>query len=825
LAQAESSRLTLSIFLTCYHRAVIAPLPCEGPLLLNDGDCQFESAAQLKVPFFKTKIAPQWPLALTVALVLVLVFSPSVARSNPCGSPPPPRFQPGQNDHYPHGADIITCSESPPGHEVWHIDYPSVDRALTDYPAITFNPGDVVMLKASGCVQRGGFLQASWERYVDPDDGSGHLASQYYGTVQIRGVIGDNNPQSLKHWIGPPFIVPNAGHLALGYVDDGYGDNGYWNHDDGPNNQCVGQSKASVDIIIDRAAAHLLDCKKSVTFTNTPVAPEVPELARVATLLTLAAEVPVGLPVTVDAQGTGIIHFQLYQDGRRGERTTKSNRPLNSAEMHSDGCIYFAFTPTTNPIWYPADLAFDKTPQRDWQARPWDALRTQVSFFKLQQLNRDPASWLPTFLPGYCSGAGNSWRTSAPRWIEVCAPRRVPPAQWTPANLKFFPLADSPDSEIAQSGAICQWQIKQPPSLSDACVDFDAAEWRVVTDQNFRTAEGTVSNSFLSGGDWSGDHNGMPDGHYMGVHTDVETHNEAVQNCPDFSSADNGQLCADWELNLVTDANYRHLLARDESALHDRDGGDCQSKHPDEYRKGNQVKDLGGALGIEGEQWYYAVGFRPEPGDRLVARGLWVVDCGHPMWQTELHPASLLASSYLQNGDFAPMLGSTWNRPLRLTSNWRLLTGGAPAVVTKIVASPVFAEESLEVDIWPPARPNACARLVIAREDERPNPRWSGVQFTENLLPADGNPNHLHLTITRKPFQLGYGDDGDVQNPDSNLTFFTAYMAWWVTDTCTGGGSSKGGATFLCCWVIIVLLLIALVLLVIILWLLQRVRR
>jgi len=61
----------------------------------------------------------------------------------------------------------------------------------------------------------------------------------------------------------------------------------------------------------------------------------------------------------------------------------------------------------------------------------------------------------------------------------------------------------------------------------DGCVHFDDPEWRVVTDKNFRTAEGTVSNSFLSGGDWSGDHNGMPDGHYVGVHTDVMTHDDA----------------------------------------------------------------------------------------------------------------------------------------------------------------------------------------------------------------------------------------------------------------------------------------------------------
>ena len=65
------------------------------------------------------------------------------------------------------------------------------------------------------------------------------------------------------------------------------------------------------------------------------------------------------------------------------------------------------------------------------------------------------------------------------------------------------------------------------------------------------------------------------------------------------------------------------------------------------------------------------------------------------------------------------------------------------------------------------------------------------MQFTETLLPADGNPNHLHLTITHAPFTLEFGGDGDVQNPDSRLTFFTAYMAWWSVDK-DGCGRSKG---------------------------------
>ena len=60
---------------------------------------------------------------------------------------------------------------------MWKIDYPSVERSLTDYPAITFNPGDVVTLDAGGCVQSGG-IGGTWKRYVNPDDGSGHLDSQ-----------------------------------------------------------------------------------------------------------------------------------------------------------------------------------------------------------------------------------------------------------------------------------------------------------------------------------------------------------------------------------------------------------------------------------------------------------------------------------------------------------------------------------------------------------------------------------------------------------------------------------------------------------------------
>ena len=40
-------------------------------------------------------------------------------------------------------------------------------------------------------------------------------------------------------------------------------------------------------------------------------------------------------------------------------------------------------------------------------------------------------------------------------------------------NLAGFPLAESADSEIKQSGAVCEWEIKHEPQISDGCVHFD----------------------------------------------------------------------------------------------------------------------------------------------------------------------------------------------------------------------------------------------------------------------------------------------------------------------------------------------------------------
>jgi len=132
------------------------------------------------------------------------------------------------------------------------INSPGVNNPITEYPSITFQPGDQVYVTAGGCVQTGG-SGSTWKRYVNP---SGDNADRlYHGRIWIPGAtmgletIGSViNRSPVTVATPPPGANPSEMYLRLGYDDDVYADNGYWGHDDGTENQCLNVGNAWVTI-------------------------------------------------------------------------------------------------------------------------------------------------------------------------------------------------------------------------------------------------------------------------------------------------------------------------------------------------------------------------------------------------------------------------------------------------------------------------------------------------------------------------------------------------------------------------------------------------
>src|SRR5229473_7195282 len=131
------------------------------------------------------------------------------------------------------------------------IDQPTVTRRMTEYRDVTFAPGDVVTVSGGGCVQTGG-VGDTWKRYIDPQANSGTL---YHGEILIPGITAGLD--RIQRYINTPMRVPTGIdpsqlYLRLGYEDDDYGDNGYYDHDDGTGDQCRGIGPAFLSIVAER---------------------------------------------------------------------------------------------------------------------------------------------------------------------------------------------------------------------------------------------------------------------------------------------------------------------------------------------------------------------------------------------------------------------------------------------------------------------------------------------------------------------------------------------------------------------------------------------
>lgn len=130
----------------------------------------------------------------------------------------------------------------------YRIDEPEVRQRITEYPTVTFTPGEVIRITAGGCVQTGGHGK-TWKRYVNPEGADG--SRLYHGLVWIPGVtpglmrVGWLNGKRLKI---PADADPSDLFLRLGYEDDYYRDNGYYKHDSGTNSQCKDQGNAWLEI-------------------------------------------------------------------------------------------------------------------------------------------------------------------------------------------------------------------------------------------------------------------------------------------------------------------------------------------------------------------------------------------------------------------------------------------------------------------------------------------------------------------------------------------------------------------------------------------------
>ena len=156
--------------------------------------------------------------------------------------------------------DVVTKVQETSATTVWRIDEPNVKQRATSYQQIKFIPGDRISVDAGGCVQTGGHGR-TWKRYVNP---SGPNADRlYHGLIHIPGVTPkltrlQQFGLNADHQISDPLpagVNPAQLFLQLGYEDDGYGDNGYYAHDDGTEDQCKNVDHAFVVISIGHDGA------------------------------------------------------------------------------------------------------------------------------------------------------------------------------------------------------------------------------------------------------------------------------------------------------------------------------------------------------------------------------------------------------------------------------------------------------------------------------------------------------------------------------------------------------------------------------------------
>lgn len=503
------------------------------------------------------------------------------------------------------------------------------------------------------------------------------------------------------------------------------------------------------------------------------------EFVALASLLGIRQEITLGIAITPDltpdTSGGNLVHFQRFQE--------EGNPIPNTVEMHADGTIYVAYTPSLGPVWYDTFDANENDDYKNNLIRAGSA--GSLPFSQLKASNLNETNWVPSsqaFPPG---------RAPAPRWAKFSPPAGVGPANWldflttsgsveqirrvireatpplpttgdycfrdtwSPVNIggppewqTILPINTpgkdngqrkfDPDNPVnAPGNHFITWDELVGLMQSDPARALNILAWRGhpssddFNDGDRRipwtssTVEGIVANSFLSGADVAFTHREAPSGYWLGNPLPQYREGCSVKEA-------NNALCDDWEVLVRPDPEYRFLLAREDGA------------------------NFTGIFENEIEQWLMPVGYRPEPGDRIHITGRWIIDCGHDDWHAELHPYELVVSSHIETG----------NRPQAIDNT---------EVVAAVVLTGAWAGGTLEFDIWPPARPNSIAVLDWVQEQGV----LQELYVQEKSLEPGDNHNHLHVKI------VSTAPENPLLTKGSNDVFYTTrrlaikYHVWW----------------------------------------------
>ncbi len=561
------------------------------------------------------------------------------------------------------------------------IDRPNVRQSLTEYSCIRFQIGDQVTINASGCVQTGGSGD-TWKRYVDPE---GRNSDQYYhGLAWIPGVT--PGIMRISGLNGRTLTVPTQVTQAL---PPGHGPATRWFALDLPvidpcskDRSLIAQLQNDLDVLLNSGPT----ASKCV---------QVPDLC-------------VARQQKID---------QWHQ---------KHDKEMDALQqkLASNACI-----PTRPKDWL---SLFGAAPSEIRKAAAHDTPPLPNSGDYCGH--------------GWVNHGGGKINATLPEW-ETILPRNDVRSANTVKTVengqrKFFPEQDvgAAGNHFVTWDELVQLEQSNPDKAQFIlkyrnAPDSSSGTIPWVTS----TITGVMTNSFLSGGDYAGDH--LDPGHFLG-NTSPAFH----ENCGGFDATN--ALCDDWVMFVLPDPEFHFLRMSDPEHESDSDKG-----------QGNFNWEHQGNLENEVEQWTLPVDFRPQPGDRVWMAGRWIVDCGHPDWHGELHPVESFVSSHTEPKPTALDNVETVST-LVITNDWH---GG-----------------TLEFDVWPTSRPSSNAALMFQRDPASFSVGLGNDAIAETPLPVD-NPNHVHVTITATDLALPTGGWNDVK-PVAPVwrDLFTRYHAWWT---------------------------------------------